>query len=244
MSEGFYRNRTGFRLRSRCSAEPETETEPEPETESGLRGPVPGRRESDESPDFESQRRRKGAAETMILILSNALAKRWKVKPVPLSEAPPCHPALVWRADWFQVGRRRSNIICVNEESCFSFVLLDQRQMQFKKTMLNILNRIGDTFVSAGVSEQHIMEGILKTFLVKHPNPRVAGTMTDQKVRYEWDLLDADQDITNLAELERRNNLAPLKILGMKRSAEVFAETVKKDWPAGVRFEDSRFSEN
>ena len=109
----------------------------------------------------------------MILILSNALAKRWKVKPVALADVPAQHPAFVWRADWFQVARTRSNVICVNEHSCFSFILLDQMQMSFKKTALNLLNRIGDTLHQAGVAEDHILQGLSGVCFVKHPNPKV-----------------------------------------------------------------------
>lgn len=165
----------------------------------------------------------------MILILSNTLSKRWKVAPVPISSAPPCHPALVWRADWFRIGQRRSNIICVNESSCFSFVLIDQKQMSFKNTMLNIINRIGDTLFNAGVDEERIRQGISDVLLVKHPNQQVIGTMNDQKYRYEWDFLYSNT-ITNFGEFERCNNAAPLGMFNMKTSVEVFAETVKQPW--------------
>ncbi len=166
----------------------------------------------------------------MILIVSNALAKRWKLKPVPLPEMPSCHPALTWRADWFLVGRSRSNILCVNEESLFSFVLLDQKQMPFKRIMLNIINRVGDSLFEAGVPEHLIRQGLSDLLIAKHPDRRVIGTMTDQKFLYEWAILDPHPDVQELADVEKRLNNCPFTILDMKYPSEVFAETVKKPW--------------
>jgi hypothetical protein len=152
-----------------------------------------------------------------------------------MADAGTCRPAFAWRADWFQIGRRRSNIICVNEESLFSFVLLDQKQMTFKKTMLNILNRIGDCLYRAGVYEEHIRQGLSEVCLVKHADRRVIGTMNDQKFRYEWDSLNPHPSITSIDVLEFRNNACPLGMFNMKTSQEVFNDTVKKESPTEAK---------
>jgi hypothetical protein len=166
----------------------------------------------------------------MILILSNALAKRWKLKPIPLANCPSFHPALIWRADWFLVGRSRSNILCVNEESLFSFALIDQKQMPFKRTMLRMINRVGDSLYQAGVPGHLIRQGFSDNLIAKHADRRVIGTMTDQKLQYEWDILTPHPDVRGLADVERRVNNCPFTILDMKYPSKAFAETVKRPW--------------
>ena len=112
----------------------------------------------------------------------------------------------------------------------FSFVLLDQKQMPFKRIMLNIINRVGDSLFEAGVPEHLIRQGLSDLLIAKHPDRRVIGTMTDQKFLYEWDILDPHPDVQELADVEKRLNNCPFTILDMKYPSEVFAETVKKPW--------------
>lgn len=171
----------------------------------------------------------------MILILSNALTKRWKLKPIPLerafAESSFTHPAFIWRVDWFRVGPSRSNILCINEASAYSFVLLDQKKMEFKSTILNIINRIGDSLQHAGMGEKHIRCGITEVFFVKKNNPKINGAMTDQKLQYEWGILEPAPGVRTIDDVERRVNHCPSGILDMAFPSEVFAKIAKQNWP-------------
>lgn len=103
--------------------------------------------------------------------------------------------------------------------------------MVLKGTILNILNRIGDCLFNEGVRDANIQEGLSEVTLAKHTDQRVIGSMTNQKLRYELDIVDPNGSIASFDELERRNNSYPLGVFDMNTSQEIFAETVKKEWP-------------
>jgi len=85
----------------------------------------------------------------IILNLSNALAKKWKVKTKPLPQED-LHGLYKWRLDQITLGNRRSNLICMNEETYFAFVLRDIKPFNELNAMQAFIHELSRTLKSIG----------------------------------------------------------------------------------------------
>ncbi len=171
----------------------------------------------------------------MILLLSKALVKRWKFSPLSLAEAvakDPCyHPSMVWRVDWFRVGQTTSNILCTNDATAFSFVLIGQGKMGKMQTISRVVVRISEILGKFGVDEASIREATAEAIIGYDPNMSAIGVMTDQKFRYEWKILEPPPGVRTLDDVERRANECPCGARDMGFPVEMFQSLVSAEWP-------------
>jgi len=145
----------------------------------------------------------------MILILSNSLSKKWKVERVDVESIEEFNPAFVWHADLFTLGRAKTNILCVNEATLFSFILPWIRPMTKEKVIPFIIGRIWAILSSFGMPNEEFARNIDPPTFVKHVNRQVIGRMTDQKCQYQCYLLEEFARDFTPAEIEMGVNETP-----------------------------------
>jgi len=73
---------------------------------------------------------------------SGRFEKRLKLKNWAELDSEGVNPALVWRIDDLEVGDSTNNIVCVNERSLFSFVLVDVTPFTEAEILQQVINRL------------------------------------------------------------------------------------------------------
>ena len=145
----------------------------------------------------------------MMLILSNAVAKKWGVELERLESLPDYPPAWLWRLDVMQVGNRKSNLICTNIPSFYSVALMDLKRMPMKETILRVINRIGDALYANGMPAHYVRASVASFEFGKYNDRRLIGIVNDQKYRYEYALFNPHRDWVSINDVDANINLAP-----------------------------------
>lgn len=142
--------------------------------------------------------------------LSNDVIKQWKPT---LSDTPPeTDPLLCWRLDRITLGRKRSNYICVNESTLFSFVITDlsgKKPIEIQQRFLNEFSfKLQELHYPAAARNQ------LKNLPIlfgKTQSRKTIGCATDLKKGYQLQHEYADSH----DEMERRVNNTPYPTMGI-----------------------------